>query len=231
MTDKKYKISNGQTKISLVGCGGTGSILAHHLVRLDLAMRALGHTGLEIRLFDPDVVTEANIGRQLFSEGEVGGNKAEMLAYKLRRNYLVDLSGVPKSYESSHWYKNEDVLIVCVDTKASRKDIRRESSGGHASRKIVIDCGNTDNTGQVLMNHPDSAVDIYEAWDQLIKGEDSNEPSCSLAEALGRQELFINTHVATACSQMLWGMLRHGGINYRGVFMNFKDTQEVRVWT
>ena len=36
----------------------------------------IGHPGLHVTVFDPDTVSQANIGRQLFSETELGLNKA-----------------------------------------------------------------------------------------------------------------------------------------------------------
>ena len=48
--------------ISLIGAGGTGSQVLTCLARLDVTLRNLGHPGLFITLYDPDDVSEANIG-------------------------------------------------------------------------------------------------------------------------------------------------------------------------
>ena len=53
--------------VNLIGAGGTGSQVLTCLARLDITLRALGHPGLFVTLYDPDIVTESNIGRQLFS--------------------------------------------------------------------------------------------------------------------------------------------------------------------
>ena len=52
---------------------------------MSVALQALGHPGLHLTAFDPDTVTEANIGRQLFSETELGLNKATALVTRVNR--------------------------------------------------------------------------------------------------------------------------------------------------
>ena len=58
--------------VFVIGAGGTGSQVATGLARMSVALQALGHPGLHVTVFDPDTVTEANIGRQLFSGSELG---------------------------------------------------------------------------------------------------------------------------------------------------------------
>ena len=45
--------------VNLIGAGGTGSQVLTGLARLDVTLRALGHPGLFVTLYDPDIVTEA----------------------------------------------------------------------------------------------------------------------------------------------------------------------------
>ena len=61
--------------VFVIGAGGTGSQVVTCLARMGMALQALGHPGLHVTVFDPDTVTEANIGRQLFSEAETGKRK------------------------------------------------------------------------------------------------------------------------------------------------------------
>ena len=60
--------------VNLIGGGGTGSQVLTNLARLDVTLRTLGHPGLFVTLYDPDIVTEANIGRQLFGYSDLGLN-------------------------------------------------------------------------------------------------------------------------------------------------------------
>ena len=89
--------------VFVIGAGGTGSQVATGLARMSVALQALGHPGLHVTVFDPDTVTEANIGRQLFNgtrieQGSgtcdphqpffrllVGGKGAALSAESLRR--------------------------------------------------------------------------------------------------------------------------------------------------
>ena len=52
-----------------------------------------------------------------------------------------------------------------------------------------------------------------------VKEEDSG-PSCSLAEALEKQDLFINSTLAQLGCNILWKMFRNGMIEHHGVFLN-----------
>lgn len=67
--------------IHVAGAGGTGSQVITNLARMNVALQALGHPGLHVTVFDPDIITEANIGRQLFSETELGQGKATALSH------------------------------------------------------------------------------------------------------------------------------------------------------
>ena len=50
--------------VNLIGAGGTGSQVLTCLARLDVTLRALGHPGLSVTLYDPDIVSGTNIGRR-----------------------------------------------------------------------------------------------------------------------------------------------------------------------
>ena len=71
--------------VFIIGAGGTGSQVITNLARMDTALQASGHPGLHVTLFDPDTVTQANIGRQLFSETELGMNKATAAVTRVNR--------------------------------------------------------------------------------------------------------------------------------------------------
>jgi hypothetical protein len=52
-----------------------------------------------------------------------------------------------------------------------------------------------------------------------VKEKDSG-PSCSLAEALEKQDLFINSTLAQLGCNILWKMFRNGMIEYHGLYLN-----------
>ena len=92
-TDKYLLSPYHPVTVLVAGAGGTGSQVITSLARMSVALQALGHPGLHLTAFDPDTVTEANIGRQLFSETELGLNKARQPFFRLR----VGGQGMPLS--------------------------------------------------------------------------------------------------------------------------------------
>jgi len=59
------------------------------------------------------------------------------------------------------------------------------------------------------------------------KGKEDDQPSCSAAEALTRQEPFINQNLAYQALAMLTQLLRHGSLSYQGGFCNLASGQVV----
>ena len=57
----------------------------------------------------------------------------------------------------------------------------------------------------------------------LGQSRNDNTPSCSLAEALTKQDLFINATLSQMGSTLLWNLFREGLTPYRGFFLNLKD--------
>ncbi|MDR1610196.1 MAG: ThiF family adenylyltransferase, partial [Candidatus Symbiothrix sp.] len=105
--------------IHLIGCGGTGSQVLTVLSRISHTLTALGHPGLHVTTYDPDTVTEANLGRQLFSACDTGLNKAVILTTRINRFFSTGWEAVPD------FYRNEpaNIIITCVDNVKSRMDI------------------------------------------------------------------------------------------------------------
>ena len=77
-------------RVDLVGAGGNGSQMLSCLARIDHALRQLGQPGLHVRVYDPDRVETPNVGRQLFTAGDLGANKAECLVTRFNRLFGND---------------------------------------------------------------------------------------------------------------------------------------------
>ena len=149
--------------INLVGAGGTGSQVLTCLARLDVTLQALGHPGLFVTLYDPDEVTEANIGRQLFSYSDFGLNKAVCLISRINNFFGNDWKAVPHLFPSSaRESKKENVAnitITCTDNVKSRLDMWKflkavRDIGSYTDYKTPLywmDFGNSQTTGQVLL--------------------------------------------------------------------------------
>lgn len=116
--------------VHVIGAGGTGSQVATNLARMDMALRALGHPGLHVTVFDPDTVSEANIGRQLFSASEIGLNKAMVLVTRINRFFGGTWTAESRRYpvrkagkdNKGHW---ANIIITCTDNIRSRLDLWR----------------------------------------------------------------------------------------------------------
>lgn len=84
--------------VNVIGAGGTGSQMFAALARMNRALIALGHPGLIIFLFDDDTVSKANIGRQLFSDADLGQNKASVLVSRVNRSLGCAFKAIPYKY-------------------------------------------------------------------------------------------------------------------------------------
>ena len=67
--------------VNIIGAGGTGSQVLTGMARLDVTLRALGHPGLFVTVYDPDIVTDANIGAALRTVGP-GTEQVTMSGHK-----------------------------------------------------------------------------------------------------------------------------------------------------
>ena len=232
--------------VNLIGAGGTGSQVLTCLARLDVTLRALGHPGLSVTLYDPDIVSGTNIGRQLFSDSDIGLNKAKCLITRVNNFFGNDWKAEPRPYPSVLKEVKRDeianITVTCTDNIKSRLDLWNvlgkmppASYTDNATPLYWMDFGNTQTTGQVIMGTVlkkirQPASTLYEAVGSLkvitrfvkyarVKEEDSG-PSCSLAEALEKQDLFINSTLAQLGCNILWKMFRNGMIEHHGVYLN-----------
>lgn len=234
--------------VNLIGAGGTGSQVLTCLSRLDVTLRALGHPGLFVTVYDPDIVTEANIGRQLFGPMDLGLNKAQCLVTRINNFFSNDWRAEARPYPQTvrNIRKDElaNITITCTDNIKSRIDLWNMLKAipipdyrDYTTPLYWMDFGNTQATGQVVIGTipkkvKQPASKLYETADSLkvitrfvkyarVREEDSG-PSCSLAEALEKQDLFINSTLAQLGCNILWKMFRHGMIEHHGVFLNLE---------
>jgi len=54
-----------EVTITVIGCGGTGSLLLARLARVHYALLKIGRKGLQVNVIDDDIVEEHNVGRQM----------------------------------------------------------------------------------------------------------------------------------------------------------------------
>ncbi len=229
--------------VCVIGCGGTGSQVLVSLARIDYTLRALGHAGLHVTVFDPDTVSATNVGRQLFSESDIGINKAVLLTTRVNTFYGTAWEAVPEYFDKKNGIRC-NIVLSCVDNVKSRvaiggilkKAAKKQHYEPYLKLFYWMDFGNARNTGQVVLGtlrdikQPKSK--LFETVSSMpvftdkfdltqIKEEDSG-PSCSHAEALRKQNLFINSTLAQLGCDMILEMLTEGMIGYSGFFLNLK---------
>lgn len=244
--------------VQLIGCGGTGSQMLTGLARLHKALLALGHPGLQVKAFDDDIVSVANVGRQLFYPSDVGQSKVYTLIQRINGAYGLRWEGHHKRFVCDYG-PCPDLLITCVDTAATRRQI-----GSSLKRwenmdlgSYWLDCGNSRSRGQVFLTGgpsgkkklpaeplvetesdetdeplPDVELPklrdvLPEIFDTSVK--EDNTPSCSMAESLAKQDLFINDHVSRWALQLIWRLFAEGKIEDHGYWINLADGRVVPV--
>ncbi|WP_280647754.1 PRTRC system ThiF family protein [Dysgonomonas sp. PF1-16] len=233
-----------QVTVALIGCGGTGSHAIGHLGAIDTCLKTLGHPGIMVYAYDPDLITEANKGRQRFSGADIGLNKAITLISRINRIQGSSWEGIPE-YFTKDTHVPCNIYLSCVDNVKSRITIskiikdKRDNHHFEPYKKPYywMDFGNLKDTGQVIIGtlskieQPKSKKYrfieklpiITEMFDLTQIDEKDTGPSCSAMEALTKQNLFINPSLATLGCDLLWQMLSTGMTDKAGLFLNLKS--------
>jgi len=230
--------------VHLVGVGGNGAQIAACLARLDIAMRALGHPGgLHVTAFDGDAVSEANVGRQLYSPADVGQNKALLTIHRLNLFYGLDWQARPWRYEEAREVEGSgpDIVVSCVDTRESRRALHRRLVAKLSTVSYWLDLGNTESTAQVVLGEALNGRTrgaprlpcVTELFPQILEdaSRESDTPSCSVRMALASQGLFVNDVVVRFAAQLLYELFSQGRLTTHGVMVNLasKRTAPIEV--
>jgi len=222
-------------RMLVVGCGGNGSAIVSGLPYLHQALLAFGHPGgLAVTLVDPDTVSETNCVRQPFCRTEIGFPKAIVLAHRTNMFWGLNWHGMRSTIQELKKGSEVDFVIGCVDTRKARRAIHNWVL---RSRVLYwLDLGNNAASGQFVLGQPNNSANrkrkyrlptVAELYPEILqrdkKGDDL--PSCSAAEALTRQEPFINHNLAYQALAMVTQLLRHGFLSYQGGFCNLETGQ------
>lgn len=214
--------------LTLVGCGGTGSHLASGLATL---MGELVARNIEcaLTLIDGDVVEPKNVGRQLFTKGDIGKHKSLVLANRLiqsfgrpvlHRHTPIDERDIKNTFAAIDEH-TLNVVIGAVDNPQARSIIAR-AVGHQAGDLWWLDCGNELHSGQVCIGN---IADVQQMKGAAALGMIERLPaphvvypdliavpkakkikagaSCAELTAAGEQGLMINRMVAAHALAML----------------------------
>ena len=220
-----------KVRVLVVGCGGNGSAMAAGLPYLHQALLAYGHPeGLHVTLLDADVISPTNCVRQPFSRSEVGLYKSVVLANRLNLFWGLDWAGIPEHLDTNRRLDGVDIVIGCVDTRKARAAIAK-CAEDWSEVDYWLDLGNNADSGQFVLGEPLNRRNrrrglrlrtVSELFPEVIQTElDGDDlPSCSAAEALDRQEPFVNPTLANHALALLARLFRYGTISYHGAFVS-----------
>lgn len=215
-------------RIMVVGAGGTGSTLALFLAGLAYHARQKG-IRVELTLVDHDVVDLKNCGRQAVSlQAALAGGvpKVADLALRLNAAYGLDIAAWPQPYVADmtrDWFHHgaggrecAHLMIGCVDNHLARREMARtvELFDG---RLWAIDCGNEQNSGQVLIGNLAGGRNIrtdrlglcsglpspyLQEPDLLTPDPNDQAQSCAEMALAETQSLMVNRMAATIAAQV-----------------------------
>ncbi len=220
-----------RVRVLVVGCGGTGSAIAAGLPYLHQAMIACGHPGgLHVTLMDGDTISPTNCVRQPFARCELGLHKVVVLVNRLNVFWGLDWKAVPANLGEHQRLEETDMVIGCVDTRAARAAIQT-ATDNDSQVDYWLDVGNTADSGQFILGEPLNEVNrrsrtrlrtVAELFPAIVDPQldDDGQPSCSAAESLERQELFVNQTLAQHALGLLGRLFRYGTVSYHGGFVS-----------
>jgi PRTRC genetic system ThiF family protein len=236
-------------RVNLIGSGGTGSHMLTALSVINESLIELNHPGLMVYLFDGDKIEGANKGRLLFSKREIGLYKSVVFINRVNRHFGTCWKAFTEEFngDTDMNLVKAEFTISCVDSVPARFEIAKvlkKASGsyGYLGRPCYwMDFGNSRDSGQVFLStvkplkQPDSKrfdmvgelPMVTDEFRDLLLGstEGAQLPSCSLFDALGKQNLFINSSLVQMGASLLWELFREGFISNRGFFLNLKNLQ------
>jgi len=236
--------------IILIGGGATGNKVLTELLRMNEAALAMGGPGFDLTLFDNKRISAANKGRLIFSDEEIGLYKSVVFINRANRISGTNWKAVTQNFESGtlQGLPNKgmaNIYISCVDTVSARFEIARVLEGfelyndeNQRQPLYWLDFGNARYTGQAILStigfieQPESKKyrtvgmlpKITDEFKELLEQQiDNNEPSCSVGEALDKQDLCINSTLACMGISLLHRLFQEGMTDKRGFFINLGE--------
>lgn len=120
-------------RITLCGAGALGSNLADNLVRQGACSASPGL----LRVIDRDRVEEHNVSTQLYSAGDVGVWKAEVLRNRLFRTAGAEIDAVRRELTAANarqLIQKSDLVLDTFDNSAARQAVQ------DAARAAAVPC-------------------------------------------------------------------------------------------
>ncbi len=237
------------TRLILIGCGGTGSWLAPHVVRLARLLREVHDQQVSVVFCDHDHVEEKNIFRQNFCEAEIGRNKALSLAQRYGHAWGIPIAAIDQRFSRAIATKNDfapsyndqqtSVFITCVDNNTSRREVAKLCESWPI---WWVDTGNLKTAGQVSVGRelfekelsplrlpsvttwtpPPSLQfpNIMRDTSEEIQPVDYTTTSCAELALVDEQSISINHSIASVAASLLAKMLVTKDLRYHCAYVS-----------
>lgn len=229
-----------QVNVLVVGAGGTGSRVIEALVNLHRALIAKGHPGgLKVTVMDADTVSQSNIGRQAFYQADVGTYKAITLVNRanMALNGTAIWGALTNLFDERINLQDFQLVIGAVDNRLARYAIMQAMMKTSYKMAYWLDFGNKTSQGQAILgeisadrramrevNRLPHAGELFPDLVNPLVENDDDGPSCSLAEALERQSLYINQAVTIQGMSILWNLFTKGAVKNHGAFIDLDQS-------
>ena len=227
--------------VNVIGVGGTGSLVVPRLARMDYGLKLLGHPGLMVFAYDDDKVEQFNVGRQNFTDTDLGKNKALCWIEKCNVGYGLLWKAFPKKFNTkTDTFAN--INMLCVDSAKFRKtfyDCERQQlvKYNHPYEEVLfnIDGGNGKDFGQVIISTPKKDTGLKNPFALFpdMAMQDNSETqgieSCSYEDSLAKQDFFINDEISVGMMKLMWKLFREDNLKFNGIIVNQEKCKQLPI--
>lgn len=198
---------------TLLGAGGTGSILYESLLRYLETFHRHRDENFYLQVIDGDAIEAHNLDRQLFAEQTIGGNKAEALVhttpFKPPHGKLFPVNDFLGKKNVEKLIRDGDIVLIAVDNYSVRALV--EERGKNLDNIVVINGGNesTDGSCQLWIRREGKNVTppMSHCHPEIAYKADNDRAamSCQARSKLkgGEQTIIANMASAVAMLNML----------------------------
>ena len=229
------------SEVVLVGLGGSGSQVARTLCRIVYDLRRRGHHTPSLKFVDPDLVEAKNVGRQMFTEADIGKPKAAVLGARFNIAMGLSITAYVELFDAEkHASRYGTLVIGCVDNHMARLELSRVSG-------LWVDAGNERMSGQVSIGNTSNPAEVRRCiksdqfthlpnvallFPQLLEPETTPEPisvpapaaSCADLVETGDQALLVNDMIGIVAGEYIYKLLNRLPVLN---FLTYVDTESL----
>lgn len=210
-------------KVAVLGAGGTGYYVATNLLMLERVLKNVHPDSAfaKIDLFDPKDVAAPNLARTGYVEGEIGYNKAVVLASRLNMalGYHV-FNAVPEKADPQKLV-GYDIIITATDNLESRMHVANIQSNA-----LWLDTGVDEATASAVLGQLGVDKTLPNSADLFPKVPDEEQhqaSSCDMQTSLSKQSFGVNQAIAGHAVNLLAQLMLDGSISYHGCLLDLKS--------